>query len=333
LLTWVVKPDGKLSFHSTPLAGPISTLVERARAQITAPDDDKPEGEPLRDLAKLLIDPIRQSLPKEENALVTFIPQGELFLVPFAALPDKKGETLIDHYIIGMSPSIELLNLAAIQKQAVAKAGNQEILIVGNPKMPGYKSRPDREAHELSPLPGAEREAKFLANALSVEPLIGEAATEVAIVARMGSARFLHFATHGLLEAGNAYNQPFLSALVFAAGQGEDGFLTVKETSRMKLHAELAVLSACDTGVGRISGDGVIGLTRGYVTAGVPSVVVSLWPVNDQATAVLMANYYKFMMADNLPKAAALRQAILQVKNQFPDPKLWAPVVLYGLAY
>lgn len=333
LLTWVVKPDGKLTFQATELNGPISTLVELARAQITAPEDKKPKGDPLRDLSKLLIDPIRKQLPDQENSLVTFIPQGELFLVPFAALPDRKGETLIDRYVVGMSPSIELINLAAIQKQAVAKAGNKEILIVGNPKMPGYKSRPDREAHALSPLPGAEREAKFLANALSVEPLIGDAATEVEVASRMGSARFLHFATHGLLEAGNAYNQPFLSALAFAAGDGEDGFLTVKETSRMKLHAELAVLSACDTGVGRISGDGVIGLSRGYITAGVPTVVVSLWPVNDQATAILMANYYKAMMADSLPKAAALRQAILEVKDRYPDPKLWAPFVLYGLAY
>ncbi len=331
LYIWVVAPDGKISFQSVPLKGSVSSLVQAARQEITSPPEKKPAASAVRVLSSLLIDPIRDKLPKEKGSLVTFIPQGQLFLVPFAALTAEDGSVLIEDHTIGMSPSIDLLRLAREQKQAVKEAGLKEILIVGNPTMPSYQGKPGSEPHALSPLPGAESEAKFLASVLKVEPLIGDAATETAVGARMENARFLHFATHGLLETESAYNDSFLSALAFAKSDTEDGFLTVRETARMNLHAELAVLSACDTGRGRISGDGVIGLSRGYITAGVPTVVVSLWPVSDQATAVLMGNYYKQMMAGTA-KAPALRNAILETKKKFPAPSLWAPFVLYGLA-
>ena len=331
LYIWVVSPEGKYSFRSIPLKGAITELVELARKEIMSKPEEKPAGEPLKVLSELLIGSIREALPAKEGASVTIVPQGQLFLVPFAALQLDGQSTLIDKYTLGMSPSIELMELAAERRKAVEEAGNKEILIVGNPTMPGYQSRPDRDAHALSPLPGAEAEAKYLGQALNSAPLIGDDATEVAIAERMEAARFLHFATHGLLETESAYNQSFLSALAFAPSEGEDGFLTAKETARMNLRAELAVLSACDTGRGRISGDGVIGLTRGYITAGVPTVVVSLWPVNDQATAILMGNYYQAMMRGE-GKAAALRAAVLETKKKFPDPQLWAPFVLYGLA-
>ncbi|MEM6917194.1 MAG: CHAT domain-containing protein, partial [Verrucomicrobiota bacterium] len=125
--------------------------------------------------------------------------------------------------------------------------------------------------------------------------------------------------------------QSFLSALAFAPSPGEDGFLTVRETSKLDLSAELAVLSACDTGRGAITGDGVIGLSRGYITAGVPTVVVSLWPVSDEATAKLMGFYYEALDAGE-GKAEALRSAMLKTREQFPEPSLWSPFVLYGLA-
>ncbi|MDF1825941.1 MAG: CHAT domain-containing protein [Verrucomicrobiales bacterium] len=331
LYVWVVSPEGKYTFRSIPLKGSITELVQLARQEIMSKPEEKPKGEPLSILSELLIGSIREDLPTEEGASVTIVPQGQLFLVPFAALKLEGETTMIDRFTIGMSPSIELMELAAERRKAVEVAGNKEILIVGNPTMPGYQSRPDRDAHALSPLPGAEAEAKYLGQALKTVPMIGDDATETAIVERMESARFLHFATHGLLETESGYNQSFLSALAFAPSPGEDGFLTAKETARMNLRAELAVLSACDTGRGQISGDGVIGLTRGYITAGVPTVVVSLWPVNDQATAILMGNYYQAMMRGE-GKASALRAAILETKKKFPNPQLWAPFVLYGLA-
>jgi len=333
LYAWVVETDGAIHFEEIELDAPLAELVEAAREEITVPppEGEDPGTEALRALSARLIDPIREHLPEEPDTPVAFIPQGELFLVPFAALPDENGRFLVEDHVITLSPSIELLRLARERRKAVDAAGLTEILLVGNPTMPGYQPRPDRDAVALSPLPGAEAEAKHLGSVLEAEPLIGDDATETAVASRMEQARFLHFATHGLLEAENAYNQSLLSSLAFASCDKEDGFLTVKETARMNLRAELAVLSACDTGRGRISGDGVIGLSRGYITAGVPTVVVSLWPVSDQATAVLMEHYYGALL-EKTPKAAALREAILKTKEQFPSPRLWAPFVSYGHA-
>ena len=153
----------------------------------------------------------------------------------------------------------------------------------------------------------------------------------ISLAEKMSTARFIHLATHGLLESENAFTQGYLSAIALAPSKGEDGFLTVRETRRMNLVAELVVLSACDTGRGVITGDGVIGLTQGYVSAGVPSVVVSLWPVSDQATAVSMSYFYQAMLK-GADKATALRAAMLKTHEQFPSPKLWAPFTICGSA-
>jgi CHAT domain-containing protein len=321
-----------MEFRSVPLAAPLGELVRAALTAIREPGAAEGGGkDALALLSGLLLDPVREFFPKEPGSLVTFVPQGELFLVPFAALPfGEAGKTLLDQHTVTVTPSIELLRLAREQGRTVAEAGNSEVLLVGNPTMPGYQARPDRSAEALSPLPGAEAEAKHLAGILGASPLIGDAATEAAVVERMGKARFLHFATHGLLEAESSFNQSLLSALAFAPSPGEDGFLTAKEVSRLKLRAELAVLSACDTGRGAITGDGVVGLSRGFITAGVPTLVVSLWPVSDEATAALMGHYYGAMKSGT-GKAAALREAMLRTKEQFPEPVKWAPFVLYGL--
>ena len=97
----------------------------------------------------------------------------------------------------------------------------------------------------------------------------------------------------------------------------------------LDLNAEMAVLSGCDTGRGRISGDGVIGLARGYISAGIPTVVVSLWPVSDNSTAILMAVYYKELLG-GVGKAAALRTAMLKTRERFASPHAWAAFTLYG---
>ncbi|BAZ48475.1 WD-40 repeat-containing protein [Nostoc sp. NIES-4103] len=97
----------------------------------------------------------------------------------------------------------------------------------------------------------------------------------------------------------------------------------------MKLNAELVVLSACETGQGKITGDGVIGLSRSLIAAGVPSVVVSLWSVDDKSTKLLMTEFYR-QMQQNPNKATALRQAMLLTMKQYPQPKYWAAFTLIG---
>ena len=100
---------------------------------------------------------------------------------------------------------------------------------------------------------------------------------------------------------------------------------------QLHLHAELVVLSACNSGLGTITGDGVIGLSRSLISAGVPSVVVSLWQVPDDATELLMTEFYE-QMQRNPDKAQALRQAMLATMKPYPDPEQWAAFTLIGEA-
>ena len=116
-----------------------------------------------------------------------------------------------------------------------------------------------------------------------------------------------------------------------ASRPGEiNGLLTAEEILGMKLQAELVVLSACDTGRGKITGDGVIGLSRSLISAGVPSVMVSLWSVPDSPTAELMSQFYINLKERRMDKAQALRQAMLTTMKTHPSPRDWAAFTLIG---
>lgn len=122
------------------------------------------------------------------------------------------------------------------------------------------------------------------------------------------------------------------SAIALAPGQGEEGLLTSAEIlETLDLQAELVVLSACDTGLGDITGDGVIGLSRALITVGTPSVLVSLWSVPDAPTAQLMTVFYQ-QIQQNQDKAQALRQAMLETMKTNHDPKDWTAFTLIGTA-
>jgi CHAT domain-containing protein len=145
--------------------------------------------------------------------------------------------------------------------------------------------------------------------------------------------RYVHIATHGWLDA----ERPGLSALVFsmvdAEGKPQNGFLRANDIYNLKLPAELVVLSACQTGLGKeIKGEGLVGLTRGFMYAGAARVVVSLWNVNDQATADLMTKFYEKMLKQGQPPAAALRAAQVEMwkQKQWQSPYYWAAFTMQG---
>jgi CHAT domain-containing protein len=138
----------------------------------------------------------------------------------------------------------------------------------------------------------------------------------------------VHLATHGLL---NTSKGDVPGAIALAPSGQDSGLLTASEIFDLKLNADLVVLSACDTGRGDITGDGVIGLSRSLVAAGVPSVIVSLWAVNDSSTSVLMSEFYR-QLNTKPDKAQALRQAMLTTLKQYPNPSDWAAFTLIGEA-
>jgi CHAT domain-containing protein len=144
----------------------------------------------------------------------------------------------------------------------------------------------------------------------------------------------VHFATHGILNDKNPELSGIVLSLVDERGEAQDGFLTLRDIYNLDLPVHLVVLSACQTGMGQpVRGEGLIGLTRGFMYAGARSVVVSLWRVNDQATAELMKRFYKHMLGkEKLPAAAALRQAQLEMQADkvWHDPYYWAGFILQG---
>jgi CHAT domain-containing protein len=145
--------------------------------------------------------------------------------------------------------------------------------------------------------------------------------------------RTLHFATHGIALP----ETPSLSALVLSqtkkAMEGEDGFLTMAEIARLRIDAEQVVLSACDTGLGKLyAGEGVVGLTQAFIVAGARAVAVSLWEVADDSTAELMLSTYDAMQTKGTSFAQALAEAkrTLIQGGRFARPYYWAPFVHYG---
>ena len=185
----------------------------------------------------------------------------------------------------------------------------------------------------LSPLPSAANEVDAIARLYDTQPLKDEAATETVVLQRMPTARIIHLATHGLLDTNASTDaQQIPGVLVLAPDDQHDGLLTSSDLLRLNLKAELVVLSACDTGLGNITSDGVIGLSRSLFEAQVPSVVVSLWAVPDAPTANLMIEFYHQWQQEGLAKAEALQQAMLLTMETHPDPRDWAAFTLIGEA-
>jgi CHAT domain-containing protein len=198
--------------------------------------------------------------------------------------------------------------------------------------MPSVTTQLGEAPQPLSSLPGAQQEATEIAQLLNTKALIGKQATKAAILPKLPNARIIHLATHGLLDDLKGLGVPGAIALApDGTGELNDGLLTASEILDLNLNAELVVLSACDTGRGRITGDGVIGLSRSLITAGVPSVIVSLWSVPDAPTASLMTEFYQNLQK-NPNKAQALRQAMLTTMKQHPNPIDWAAFTLIGEA-
>jgi CHAT domain-containing protein len=379
LYIWAIAPDGDIAFRQIDTSNLDISLSDVARNTLvaaatgrnrgSAPDDRIAEStnnsavvstrkikRRLHETYKLLIEPIADLLPKNEGdslrdsfaSRVIFIPQGVLFLIPFAALQDAAGNYIIEKHTVSIAPSIQVLDLTRQHRQRLRSHPKSQVLVVGNPTMPSIRSIADEMPTPLSPLPGAEKEAIAIASILGTQAIVGKDATERAIAQKMPQASIIHLATHGLLNELQYMDLGVPGAIALApdrtptgAGTGApplhqgdaagDGLLTSGEIFNLKLNAELVVLSACNTGRGTISGDGVLGLSRSFIAAGVSSIVVSLWFVPDAPTADLMAEFYR-QLQQNSDKAVALRQAMLVTMRQHPQPSNWAAFTLIGEA-
>lgn len=365
---WVVSPDGRIAMRQRSFEGvldgdtyALTAAVMRARESLGVPGRNltiaaapaRPPRDPrtiteLHRLHQVLIEPVADLLPEKQGARVLFVPQGALFLVPFAALENTAGAPLIARYAVSVTPSMQTLALTAIRKQMSRTTG--PALIVGNPTMPRYSPGPGQPALDIPDLPGAAEEAKAIGVLLKAAPLTGAAATKAAVMQQARTARYIHLATHGLLddfaERAQGSANPHLrkvamlgdadsdgsktpGMLALAPSGSDSGMLTADEIAELTTRAELVVMSACDTGRGAINDEGVIGLSRAWMAAGAPSVIVSLWAISDDSTRDLMVDFYRRLAAGG-GKAEALREAMLATRAKYPHPAHWAAFVLLG---
>lgn len=281
-----------------------------------------------------LLLPAQQQL--EGKTSLCIIPDGDLWELPFQALLTPLNKFLVEDHSISYAPSLVVLRDMRMRRRSAQMPST--LLAIGNPTIVPESVPPGAIAlgGSFQPLPSGEAEVRDIARLFGTSRstvLIGRRATEDSFKTSAARARVLHFATHGVLN--NA--SPLYSYLMLAQTNSpgaEDGILEAWELMQMNLKADLAVLSACETGRGRIRpGEGVIGLSWALFVAGVPTTVVSQWKVESGSTALLMRTFYQYWRDGQSP-ASSLQAAARQLlgNNRYSHPFFWAPFVAVGNA-
>ncbi|MFQ6052313.1 MAG: CHAT domain-containing protein, partial [Candidatus Hydrothermarchaeota archaeon] len=287
--------------------------------------------------------------PLEEIETKTFenlviIPDGILYYLPFETLI-AEDEFLIKKYAISYAPSSSSL---AVLTERRAESEGKFLLAFGNPVYSRDKDENSGEANSevnflrdlylnqgfrFSPLPYSEIEVSEIAKYFPAEEIdvyVRESAKEEIIKSSsLKKYKIIHFACHGFVDE----KFPFRSALVLTLDEDdkEDGFLQAREISNLCLEADLIVLSACQTGKGKLErGEGVLGLPRIFFYSGAKSILTSLWEINDKSTSEFMNFFYRFL-SQGKSKAQALREAKLEMlSTEYNHPYYWASFVLNG---
>jgi CHAT domain-containing protein len=226
----------------------------------------------------------------------------------------------------------------AIFADPVFSADDERVRAGAGEAPPASKAEPDYPSERLPRLFGTRLESNSITSLLApgeyLQALDFEANKARVTGEELSRYRIIHFATHALIDS----SRPELSAIalsrVDSRGVPRQGLLRAHEIFHMKLNAELVVLSACRTGLGKhVRGEGLLGLTRGFMYAGTPRVVVSLWSLEDSSASELMSRFYKALFGrKRLSPAAALREAQLEIlkSRRWHSPYFWAAFVLQG---
>jgi CHAT domain-containing protein len=320
---------------------------------------DRELGTLLQDLSDTLLGPVEGLVETRRLAIVA---DGALNYLPFAALPLPRGEfgvvgeagaPLVATFEIVRLPSASTLSL--LRQQDRPRAFDKSLVIVADPVYGLDDPRVLRKSEESSTKtwpdnpratqngPGvsrlffSRREAKDIVSLLpegqGVAVMDFEANREWAQSADFRGVRAVHFAAHGIID--NKY--PDLSGIVLSlldeTGTPRDGFLRLHDIYNLKLPVDLVVLSACETALGKeVKGEGLLGLVRGFMYAGAPRVVASLWKIDDEATGELMLHFYRNLFVQNLTPSASLRAAQVSMwkTTSWSAPFFWAGFELQG---
>ncbi len=282
-----------------------------------------------RELYQLLIEPVAKELQNVRT--VCIVPDSFLWTLPFQALTTKRRNYLVEQYALYYAPSLSVLH--EMNDRSGQRITNESLIAFGNPVI----GRDEKLNQDLCPLPEAETEVAEVAATVPFKlkrVLVGREADEKSFKALAPDYATIHLATHGVLDN----RDPLYSHLLLTKTEGDienDGSLEAREIMSMHLNADLAVLSACETGNGRVSpGEGVIGMSWAFFVAGTRSMVVSQWRVNSESTSQLMKNFYQAIARrrDRGNKSEALREASIRLLRdpRYRHPFYWAGFVLVG---
>ncbi|HIK09328.1 MAG TPA: CHAT domain-containing protein [Oscillatoriaceae cyanobacterium M33_DOE_052] len=315
--------------------------------------------EAAQKLSELILSPVADKLGEKRLVIVS---DRDLHYIPFAALslPGNNGEPLIvKHEIINL-PSASTLAILR-QETSQRPPAPKTLAVLADPVFAPSDPRVQAQSNgdttnttlltpiinnaardvgitgELARLPNTRSEAQTL---LTLVPEANDfsafdfaANRQTATSEQMANYQIIHFATHGFFNAQNPQLSGLVMSLVDEKGQPVDGFLRLHDIYNLNLAADLVVLSACQTGLGEIvKGEGISGLTRGFMYAGTPRLVASLWSVDDAATAALMSKFYREMLQNKMRPAAALRAAQLEMlqSREWDLPYFWAAFGFQG---
>lgn len=333
LLIWVIS---KSHFSTTEVMIPLAEIdrrVDRYLELISPESSTKETGlrQEAQSLYELLIKPVEQSL--DRNKLVCIVPDKTLNRLPFAALVSPaSGEYFIGDYALLYAPSTNVFTVCSKSVQEKTSRRDERLLSVGNPAF-------DQSRYPaLSKLPAAEKEATEIAKLYKTGPLIGSNVQKSVVMSEMRKVDIIHFASHYVVDEQN----PMLSKLLLAKKNSgadreavENSILQPLDMYEMKLpRARLVVLSACRTGGEKSYSEGMVGMSRTFIAAGVPLVVASQWSVDSDATSGLMISFHKYRKQQGLSTVDALRRAQAEMFNssepRYRHPYYWASFIVIG---
>ena len=335
------------------VAMPSETLAQR-KQRLDHVDTDYPQA--AASLSRMLLAPVAAELGQKRLLIVA---EGVLQYVPFAALPlsgDAERPLIVDHEIVSL-PSASVLAMLR-EEFGNRKPASKSVAVIADPVftandprlatavktavkespfVDAQRSAAESGVNDLSRLRFSRQEADEIArlagDTRNLKAVDFAANRSTATDARLGDYRIVHFATHGLINNQHPDLSGVVLSLVDEQGRPQNGFLRLYDIYNLKLNADLVVLSACQTALGKeIKGEGLVGLTRGFMYAGAPRVVATLWRIDDRATADMMRRFYESMLKDGLRPAAALRAAQLSMlrDRRWRSPHFWAPFTIQG---
>ena len=277
----------------------------------------------LSTLYDVVMKPVADLLQGDE---LLIIPDGPLWLAPYAALKDGNSKYLCESFRIRLAPSLTSLRLIADCPDDYHKSS--DVLLVGDPWVSEVTNSEGKKVFEQ--LEYAKKEVEMIGKILNITPITGSQATKREVLKRLSSVSLVHFAAHGCMETGEIALTPDPDRISTVPTE-EDYILTIGDVLNAQLRAKLVVLSCCHSGRGEIKAEGVVGIARAFMGAGARSVVVSLWAIDDEATLEFMKCFYQHL-AEGKPASESLNLAMksLRESDKFCDIKYWAPFLLIG---